>query len=95
MSNPGYSRETSFAIGDLILRLRTFVSQTNHEFWPDNISIRDAGVFDTVYLHSPARLTDNYLLALATHRKGRLATFDKGISILAVRHAKPQNLVTI
>jgi hypothetical protein len=34
--------------------------QTDHEFWPDTVSICDGKTVDTKYLHSPCRLTDNY-----------------------------------
>ena len=95
MSNPAYSKETRFPITCLILRLRMFVSQTNHEFWPDDLSLRSAEIFDPERLHSSGRLTDRYLLALAADRKGRLATFDQAISISVVKNAKPQNLISI
>jgi uncharacterized protein len=95
MSNPAYSKGTRFSIGDLIQRLRTFVAQSDHEFWADDLSLRSAEIFVTENLHSSQRLTDIYLLALATHRKGRLVTFDQGISIATARKAKPHNLVII
>ncbi|HEY5043727.1 MAG TPA: hypothetical protein VIK53_17280 [Verrucomicrobiae bacterium] len=46
-------------------------------------------------MHSSRQLTDLYLLALASKRAGRLATFDKGIPISAVRAGKPENLCII
>jgi predicted nucleic acid-binding protein len=95
MSNPAYSKENRFAINHLIALLRAFVSQTNHEFWPDDLSLRNAEIFDPAQLHSSGRVTDTYLLALATRRKGRLVTLDQGISISAVKHAKPKNLTHI
>ena len=95
MSNPAYSKETRFPITELILHLTTFVSQTDHEFWPDRLSIRNSKVFDSHRMHSPAQLTDLYLLALAADRRGRLATFDKTIPTSAVKNAKPDNLVNI
>src|ERR1051325_5335966 len=45
MSNPAYSKQTRFSPPDLIGRLQTFASQTNHEFWPDDISLRDEKIF--------------------------------------------------
>ena len=95
MSNPGYSQKTRFAPGDLISRLQKFAEQTNHEFWPDDISLRDATVFATERIHSSRQLTDLYLLALAVKRGGRLATFDKGIPVSAARSAKMENLCVI
>ena len=95
MSNPAYSKQTRFAISDLIELLRAFASQTNHEFWPDDLSLRNAEIFHPERLHSSGRLTDTYLLAVATRRKGRLATFDQAISPSAVKRAKPENLICI
>src|SRR5262245_59484477 len=79
MTNPAYSKETRFAIEDLILRLNTFASQTDHQFWPDRLSLRNSRVFDSQRLHSSGQLTDIYLLALAAEHKGRLAAFDQTI----------------
>jgi predicted nucleic acid-binding protein len=46
-------------------------------------------------IHSSRQLTDIYLLALAGKHDGRLATFDKGIPISAVRAVKLENLCVI
>jgi toxin-antitoxin system PIN domain toxin len=45
-----------------------------HQFWPDSVSLCD-------YPGLPAakHLTDFYLLALAVHRNGKLATLDRRI----------------
>jgi predicted nucleic acid-binding protein len=49
-------------------------SAPGHQFWPDAISLTDR----KKYLHLPSskHLTDFYLLALAVHYKGKLATLD-------------------
>ena len=95
MSNPSYSEKTRFTPGDLISRLQTFTKQTDHEFWPDDVSLRDEKIFAAERIHSSRQLTDLYLLALAGKRGGRLATFDKGIPISAVCPAKMENLCVI
>jgi predicted nucleic acid-binding protein len=41
------------------------------------------------------RLTDTFLIALATHHKGRLVTFDETIILSAVPSASEANLVVI
>jgi uncharacterized protein len=92
MSNPGYSQKARFTPGDLIGRLRQFAQQSNHEFWPDEISLRDKKIFITERIHSSRQITDLYLLALATKHRGRLVTFDQGILVSAVCDAKPANL---
>jgi toxin-antitoxin system PIN domain toxin len=92
MSNPNYSEKTRFTPGDLIGRLRKFAAQSNHEFWPDEISLRDEKIFVTERIHSSRQLTDLYLLALAVENRGRLVTFDRGIPISSVHNAKAVNL---
>jgi hypothetical protein len=92
MSNPNYSQKTRFTPGDLIARLRTFAGRSNHEFWPDDISLRDDNLFAADRIHSSRQLTDLYLLALATKHHGRLVTFDKGIPLSAASNAKAANL---
>lgn len=48
-----------------------------HQFWPDEISLRDARRHAS--LPSSKHLTDYYLLSLAVHRRGRLASLDERI----------------
>jgi toxin-antitoxin system PIN domain toxin len=93
MANPAYSKETTFSIADLIDRFAAFAAGTDHEFWPDDLSLRNRDLFIGEKLIGSARLTDVYLLAIAAANKGRLATFDRGISITPVRSAKPRNLI--
>ena len=95
MSHPGYSKEVRFTPGELISRLRLFAEQTNHEFWPDDISLRDDKTFAGDRIHSPRQLTDLYLLALTAKHGGKLATFDQGIPVSAVRTAKAGQLQVI
>jgi hypothetical protein len=95
ISHPGYSPGARFTPGDLISRLRTFATQTNHEFWPDDVSLRDGKLFTAERIHGSRQLTDLYLLALAGKHAGRLATFDQAISISAVCGAKVESLCVI
>jgi toxin-antitoxin system PIN domain toxin len=95
MSNPAYSRAARFTPGDLISRLRSFAAQTNHEFWPDDVSLRDPGFFAVERIHSSRQLTDLYLLALSAKRAGKFATFDQGIPLSAVPGARVGNLCVI
>ena len=92
MSNSGYSQKARFAPGDLIGRLQQFADQSNHEFWPDDISFRDEKSFLAERIHSSGQLTDLYLLALATKKRGRLVTFDQNIPLSAIPNAKAANL---
>ena len=95
MANPTYSKRSRFAPGDLILRLRTFVANTDHEFWPDDLSLLDAGIFAANHIHNSRQLTDFYLLALAARHDAKLVTFDTAIPISAVRIAKAGNMCVV
>jgi uncharacterized protein len=92
MTNPGYSKQVRFSSLDLIGRLQTFASQTDHSFWPDDISLRDEKVFAAERILASRQLTHLYLLALAVKHGGRLATFDQSIPLSGVRAAQPENL---
>jgi len=92
MSNPGYSRAAKFRPGELIEHLDLFARHTDHEFWPDDLSLRQETAFVRDRLHSPRAITDAYLLALAVKHRGTLATFDQAIPISAVPGAVKASL---
>jgi toxin-antitoxin system PIN domain toxin len=95
MSNPAYSPAARFTPSELISRLRTFVKQTDHQFWPDDLSVRDERVVHGNRIHGSRQVTDLYLLALAVRHQGRLATFDKSIPVSAVPAASIKNLSVV
>jgi toxin-antitoxin system PIN domain toxin len=91
MSQPGYPERRTF--GQATDLLRVALAQPGHEFWPDDISIADASLFDHTRILGPRQITDVYLLALAVKNDGRLVTFNKSIPLAAVRGAEPRHLV--
>lgn len=95
MSNPAYSKAAQFSPGDLIQRLEQFARDSNHQFWPDDVSLRDKAVFVGDRLHSSRLITDIYLLALAIKHQGCVATFDQGIPVSAVCGALSSNLCVV
>jgi len=62
--------------------LRRFCGAAGHQFWSDDISLRDVLRPDVVLAH--AQTTDAYLLALAVHKGGKLASLDQRIPAAAV-----------
>jgi hypothetical protein len=92
MSNPAYSRAAKFRPGELVEHLEVFVSRSDHEFWPDDLSLRHETFFARDRLHSSRSITDVYLLSLAVKHKGTLATFDKTIPLSAVPGAVAASL---
>jgi toxin-antitoxin system PIN domain toxin len=76
----GISRHLSEVINS-VLSLR---QAAGHVFWPDDISILDAAVIQAAEFGSSRQITDTYLLALAVHHGGQLATFDRRLRTDAV-----------
>ncbi len=93
ISGSGYERPLQLA--EALAVLAAQLARPDHEFWPDDISLADAGLFNHRRLHGPGQITDAYLLALAVGRGGRLVTLDKSIPLVAVRGAKPEHLVAL
>jgi toxin-antitoxin system PIN domain toxin len=59
-----------------------------HVFWGDDISLLDPNIADASQIATAAQVTDSYLLALATAHGGTLATFDRKLSVKAVRNGR-------
>ncbi len=93
MSLPGYPRPQSPA--KALLQLQTQIDASDHQFWPDDISIADPALFDRDRILGPNQITDIYLLALAVKHGGRLVTFDGAISIGAIHGAGKENCVIV
>ena len=94
VSNPKYQPD-ALRPSAVLDRLRKFCSSGHHHFWADTVSLRDEGLFAPAAVRGHGQLTDIYLLALARKMGGRLATFDRTISLSAVKGAKPDHLAII
>jgi toxin-antitoxin system PIN domain toxin len=94
LSNPAY-RSVEATAAEVILRLRTLCFSRDHHSWNDDISLLDAAIFKPEAVVNHAQITDIHLLALATRHGGRLATFDRSISLKPVIGAKSDNLEII
>jgi toxin-antitoxin system PIN domain toxin len=75
-------------------RLDTLCSSEEHVFWPDTVSLRDEQLFNLSGV-SHRQISDIYLVGLAVSNGGRLATFDRRISIEAVTIARRESLELI
>ncbi len=95
LCNPNYSRKLRNSAVQVLENLKGFVASTDHQFWPDDLTLRDSSHIDAERILGPRVVTDIYLLALACRHKGRLVTFDEGINLSAVHGAKPGNLCII
>ena len=79
----------------LIRDLSDFVLVSDHEFWPDDVSLLDEKIFARSKVISAGAVTDIYLLALATIHIARLVTFDTRIKRDSVIGSKDTNLCII
>lgn len=86
-SNPAFSRDAVTA-QDALGALEANMKHPAHVFWPDAIGVTDALTLVEPAFFSHRQLTDAYLLGLALHYKGTLATFDTGIRSLRSSHGK-------
>lgn len=77
-NTPGSPAEAAEIVGKLC-------SLEGHSFWPDDISLFGDSPIDPAEIRTPAQVTDSYLLALAAAHRGKLATFDRKLSVRAVR----------
>lgn len=75
-SHPRYPNRPG-DVASVLSLLRRFCDQQGHHFWPAQTTIRELLPGDIVISH--AHLTDIYLLGLAIHNQGKLATLDQRI----------------
>ena len=74
MSQPGYPQHLpSSSVAE---RLREAMATAHHRFWPDDVSLLEAGTVDWERVIGSRQITDVYLLALAVKHGGQLVTFD-------------------
>ena len=81
VSNPAFSRDAVMpreAVG--VLNANT--AARDHVFWPDELPFETVTAFAGVRLVGHQQVTDAYLLGLAIHRGGVLATLDEHIAAL-------------
>ncbi|MBI3370037.1 MAG: PIN domain-containing protein [Burkholderiales bacterium] len=95
MNLPGYGKRGALGLHRVRDQLRQACAQLDHEFWPDDVSLRDDGVVNFERLHGHSQITDAYLLALAVARGGSLATFDQAITLGAVHGATARHLTRL
>ena len=81
ISNPSYSK-SAIPPMEAIALLEENTHTTHHEFWADDLSYAQAIEPLKSRVTGHRQITDAYLLGLAMHRRGKLATFDRSIAKL-------------
>jgi hypothetical protein len=94
LSNPAVSGAVSPR--DALLVLSASLEHPHHHFWTEDIGVMEALAHGGHRLVGHQQVTDTYLLGLAIQKKGRLATFDSGLSsLLPDASAAPARLVLV
>lgn len=81
-SHPGYPNRPG-DVSAVLGILRQFCNTDGHQFWAEDVSIRELLLPNVVVTH--AHITDIYLLGLAISKGGKLATLDQRIPATAVQ----------
>ncbi|MBM3340901.1 MAG: PIN domain-containing protein [Betaproteobacteria bacterium] len=89
---PSYGRRGALGLQRVRAQLMHACASLDHQFWADDVTLRDDAAVDFNRVHGHNQITDLYLLALAVKHEGTLVTFDQGIPLAAVRNATPQHL---
>ena len=82
ISNPAFSPD-ALTPQSAIALLSENLKHPTHQFWTDNIDLGQALRYSDRKLTGHQQVTDAYLLGLAIHHKGKLATFDRGLGSVA------------
>ena len=92
VGNPNYPNTpgSTAVVAEIVARIRAL---PGHVFWPDDISLVEADHVDADHVDAgevltSAQVTDSYLLASAVAHGGKLATFDRRLSVKAVKGGK-------
>jgi uncharacterized protein len=94
LSNPAFSRD-AVAPQQALTVLESNMKHPAHHFWADEISIIDAlrPLKNRIVGHR--QVTDAYLLGLARHRKGKLATLDRAVLGLLSSDERQEGTVAV
>lgn len=93
MSAPAYPGARPVA--QVLAQLQALCASAHHHFWPDGLSLLQAGILDPRHLLGHRQLTDAYLLALAVQQQGCLVTLDGAVALRCVHGAEPRHLVRL
>ena len=82
VSNPAFSRD-AVTPREAVGLLAANTTANDHTFWPDDLPFANAVAFSGARLVGHNQTADAYLLGLAVHHGGLLATLDERIVALA------------
>ena len=81
VSNPAFSQRV-VSPRDALEVLQGSLQHRAHRFWTEDIGVTEAVAQFGRRVNGHQQVTEAYLLGLAIHKKGRLATLDKSVASL-------------
>jgi uncharacterized protein len=85
LSNPAFSTD-ALSVANAAAVLEANLNLPGHEFWPADIPLSRT-LKHVRRISGYAQITDAYLVGLALHHRGKLATLDQGIATLGPSEA--------
>lgn len=94
LSNPAFS-PNALTPPDAVSLLRANLGHPAHRFWADDIDFLGAVEPFRERIVGHQQVSDAYLLGLAIHRKGKLASLDRGVLTLLPERSPERSRVVI
>ena len=91
----GYSRLGPAGFEAVRNKLQQICTDLDHEFWPDEVSLRTEADINWNRVLGHNQITDIYLLALAVARLGCFVTLDHRVTLSTVNSGTPKNLMLL
>ena len=92
---PGYSKSGPAGFEAVSNKLQQICTDLDHEFWPDDLSLRSDGLVNWSRVLGHNQITDVYLLALALAHQGCLVTLDHRVALSTVHGTSSKNLMLL
>ena len=94
LSNPAFSAN-ALTPTDALTLLRANLAHPAHRFWADEFSMIDSLKPFAQKLAGYQQVTDAYLLGLAIHKRGKLATMDRAVRTLLPEKSPERDFVVL
>jgi toxin-antitoxin system PIN domain toxin len=94
ITNPAFSRD-AVTPQEAAKLLGANLNHPSHRFWPDEISFVQAIHPFARRLAGHQQVTDAYLLGLAIHKQGKLATMDRAVLALLPEKSSPGDFLEV
>ena len=92
VSNPAFSAH-AVTPKEALEALEITTQHPAHQFWPDGLGVVEALAGLKSHLFGHQQVTDAYLLGLAIHHKGKLATLDQRVAELLAHRPDERHLI--